>query len=425
MGSEASDIDREDALTILASMGVKLPKGTKIPAVDLDKRLVQALDGAQQFSDVVAGLKVPLNPSKWPKWDSSKPLLEAVSRGNPAEAFANAMNKAHRRPEPSTAKEDTFVEVRQILLGFSAHCDQGHKTFVLRDSREEWVVVVRIVDIFSLGEEPEVPVFSLLYRVITLPSNTTLQDYLGALFGMTAVVSISTTELERKCILKLFAMNSKRISPEYKPRREKTESSHRLSFVLPLGPLGMRDLGKLNNSPGCEICGKRDTSKCTQCLTVSYCGKDCQRADWQEHKKRCRSLKGGTWHTMTFSRTSELTAPSVYRVIINRYDSLHDAKQRIEKEDLNVPPPNIHGDKAFLLKFQISLNQFGDDTAMLLYDRQKSFQVYWRKREDREVFAEGEKAITGKVRIYRWARRVGDFQFSVCFDRAPEKDPVW
>lgn len=85
-------------------------------------------------------------------------------------------------------------------------------------------------------------------------------------------MSISTTELERKTVLKLFAHNTKRLASEYKPRRKPNEDSHRLTFLLPLGPLNMRDLGKLNSLPGCEICGKRVTSRCTQCLTVSYCG---------------------------------------------------------------------------------------------------------------------------------------------------------
>lgn len=102
-------------------------------------------------------------------------------------------------------------------------------------------------------------------------SETSLYDRLGQFFDE-PVMSISTTELERKTVLKLFAHNTKRLASEYKPRRKPNEDSHRLTFLLPLGPLNMRDLGKLNSLPGCEICGKRVTSRCTQCLTVSYCG---------------------------------------------------------------------------------------------------------------------------------------------------------
>jgi len=114
-----------------------------------------------------------------------------------------------------------------------------------------------------------------------------------------------------------------------------------------------------------------------------------------------------------------------YRAIINRFDSMHDVQAQVEQTDPNAPPPNVHGDKVFLVKFQISLSQFGSNASMLLYDRQKSFQVYWKKAEDPRIFAEGEKAMGDKLKIYRWARRVGDYQLSVCFDRTPETDPVW
>jgi hypothetical protein len=73
----------------------------------------------------------------------------------------------------------------------------------------------------------------------------------------------------------------------------------------------------------------------------------------------------------------------------------------------------------------VALHQFGDDSSMLIYDRQKSFQASWRKKEDRAVYSEGQKAMGDKLKIYRWARRVDDYQLSVCFDRPPEKDPVW
>ena len=86
--------------------------------------------------------------------------------------------------------------------------------------------------------------------------------------------------------------------------------SYKLSFILPLAPLNARDLRRLTRNPGCDIWGKKDTTytgRCTQCLTATYCGtgmypliwkarvvqtrlSECQRIDWNEHKKRCRTL---------------------------------------------------------------------------------------------------------------------------------------
>ncbi|KAH0583200.1 hypothetical protein H2248_011083 [Termitomyces sp. 'cryptogamus'] len=342
-------------------------------------------------------------------------------------------------PPTSTSEEDTFMEVRQVLMGLASHWEQKHDSFALMDEASNWCVILEVqrLESGSSGDlKTDVPVLSVLYKVIHSPSGVQMSDHLRQIFGLHPVVAVSTTQLERKYLLKLFAMNAKRLSTVYKPRRRKDEAEHRLTFIIPLGPLNMRDLGKLNSTSGCELCGKKMKSRCTQCLSVSYCGKvngsvqitlvECQRDDWPNHKKLCRSLKGGIWHTITFSHENN-SMGKMYRALINRFDSVHDIRGQMIKspEDANAPPPNIHDDKAFLVKFQMSLSQYGMDSSMLLYDRQKSFQVNWLKSHDTDVFKEGEKAMGDRLKIYRWVRRVGDYQLAVCFDKAPETDPVW
>ena len=40
--------------------------------------------------------------------------------------------------------------------------------------------------------------------------------------------------------------------------------------------------------PGCERSGEK---RCSRCLSVSYCGPVCQRADWDGgHKAQCKKL---------------------------------------------------------------------------------------------------------------------------------------
>jgi hypothetical protein len=42
---------------------------------------------------------------------------------------------------------------------------------------------------------------------------------------------------------------------------------------------------------GYEVCGKGDgVRKCSKCKTVGYCGRDCQKQDWKNHKKVCAQL---------------------------------------------------------------------------------------------------------------------------------------
>jgi hypothetical protein len=44
----------------------------------------------------------------------------------------------------------------------------------------------------------------------------------------------------------------------------------------------------------CGYCGKSATVKlvtCSQCRSVAYCGKECQKAAWKGHKKVCKQIK--------------------------------------------------------------------------------------------------------------------------------------
>lgn len=45
----------------------------------------------------------------------------------------------------------TFREVRQILLSLATYWDRAQKVFAMKDDDEKWSVVVRIVDVLSIG----------------------------------------------------------------------------------------------------------------------------------------------------------------------------------------------------------------------------------------------------------------------------------
>lgn len=125
--------------------------------------------------------------------------------------------------------------------------------------------------------------------------------------------------------------------------------------------------------------------------------------------------------------------PGMYQFIMNRFDSpgRMDAANTITGSPDDVdPPPNIHGDKVFIVKLQVAVNTGnGIPQNVFIYDRQKSFQVYLMADDDANAFHDAASAIrtTGwkGLKMYRWAKRTGDFELSVCFDRAPEKDPQW
>jgi len=41
----------------------------------------------------------------------------------------------------------------------------------------------------------------------------------------------------------------------------------------------------------CGVCGTAPSTPCGGCSQVEYCGKDCQRKDWRQHKANCKSYK--------------------------------------------------------------------------------------------------------------------------------------
>ncbi|KAG6909519.1 hypothetical protein DXG01_017076 [Tephrocybe rancida] len=221
---DSVEIQRPEVLILLDCMGVNLAKNTKIPDDALNKRFGQTLDGAQRFADLLAPI-TPVNPSSLSKWKSTDVLLKAVSRLNMAEAYQNMISGRNRVAAPtSTSQEDTFTEVRQVLMGIANHYQQGHKTFVMNDNEGLWCIIARVVDVHIVPSTKDVPIFSILYKVVHRPSNMGLNTHLGQIFGKT-VVSISTTQLERKYLLKLFAMNTRRLFSDYKPRRERHEGT--------------------------------------------------------------------------------------------------------------------------------------------------------------------------------------------------------
>ena len=98
--------------------------------------------------------------------------------------------------------------------------------------------------------------------------------------------------------------------------------------------------------------------------------------------------------------------------------------------DASRPPPNVWGDKPFLMKLQVALGHT-PPSNMVLYDRKRSFEVYLLSQDNPPLFAAFLNEMTGPrggyegLKMYRWARRTGDWQFSVCLDRTPPNDAKW
>ncbi|KAF5316283.1 hypothetical protein D9619_006815 [Psilocybe cf. subviscida] len=298
----------EDLLTLFTSIGVILPTHTKIPDEDLTKKLTAALDAAQELSlsislrtNVICGLQVGPQPG-------SPCVPQHLLKENGPPNFI------------STDKKDTFQELRQIPLSFANHRKGGHRHFCLLDDARQYGVYIRasaplssrnkgiiqiilnskLVKVHKLSDKP---LFILLYKeLFSTPSKPFVDLFpilVNKLTGQFGMMSITTTDTERIAMVKLFKQNAKRLPAGYSPRAftraEARRTGLKVSFALPLVPPDMCVLGKLSDNAGCEVCGNKKITRCSECMTVAYGGLACQKADWKAHKRTCESLSGGTW----------------------------------------------------------------------------------------------------------------------------------
>lgn len=133
-------IPREDLIILLASFGVTLPLSTKIPDDELHKRLAHTLDAAQQFTALA--FAVPLFPSEYPLWPINKPLTKASLRGSKIEHVKAVTS--HKTLTMSTAKEDTFVEVRMDIRNWGKQFECGMRHHILIDNIETWSLYIHV-----------------------------------------------------------------------------------------------------------------------------------------------------------------------------------------------------------------------------------------------------------------------------------------
>ena len=120
--------------------------------------------------------------------------------------------------------------------------------------------------------------------------------------------------------------------------------------------------------------------------------------------------------------------------LLNKYSSgamgFQERASQTYQPDDSQAPPNDHGDNLFLIKMQVGLGA-APPQHMMLYDRKRSFQLFFHRAGDPALFEDfhgemcGQRGGHGGLKMYRYAKRTGDWELSVCLDRAPTADVKW
>ncbi|THU98789.1 hypothetical protein K435DRAFT_720412 [Dendrothele bispora CBS 962.96] len=402
---DAIELDRESKLGMLASMGAEISPKTRLSDSVIDKRLQTAINLIQNLSSLIP--EAPFDPVQLglQKWTSaptvSGKVYDAVRRSNLTEKLA----MMERGDDAFPLYQNAFMDVRQTLMTLASNWDKGKGFGVLQDQADEYVVAFRIIDIYRLKTNPNVPVFFIIYSNISRA--TPCMDTLSWISDMMRVDAqsssseqrgfprITATQQEQMLFLSILDRNAQRLAPSYKPKRRPTEKQgvFRVSFLFPIEPLGYEDLGRLTKHEGCAICGKVKTSKCSGCMAVEYCGAECQRLHWNEHKPLCKTLKGATFtpvklspepeelriaETMGMSHKKEVQSA----ILLNWVDTTEDTWARLAQNKSNLAKSSkdkkssyeIHGLVPFLIKIQRNrLRPLGE---MYVSDRTKSIESF-------------------------------------------------
>ncbi|KAF7305392.1 hypothetical protein HMN09_00791500 [Mycena chlorophos] len=392
-------LPREEILELLRSMGIDLPRKTKLSDTELDKRLSKAVR-AQYLTRVLPA--PPLDPSVYLSWfaDASKPkLLKGVRRHNMGEATFFAEGKGNPYALPQNALWESATNVYGGLG-------------MLQNKEDTSAIAMMVLEVRQFVHQHDV-----LNRISPSSININIAWLQEDIDNGRSMVKMHATVKEQELLLRLLKQNSKRLAKSYQPLHRSTESSFTLSFLLPVGPLTAKDHAKYNTNNGCIVCGEPAKSKCSRCAASL-------------------NLAGGRPHMLSESGKYQSS------MTLTKYDIVrHHEKKRIytintEELDENEPPENTHGTSPFIVKVQLnSPNARGpayqimpdlgvEGRTMLIYDQRRTFEVMVWAARDPVVYESVADVVrrTGErgLKTFCWAMRTGDWTLDICVDYLPD-----
>ncbi|KAL5505057.1 hypothetical protein ACEPAH_7720 [Sanghuangporus vaninii] len=421
-----ASLSKDESILVLDSMGICYPADTKLTRDTLVEKLTKAIDMTQRVASLAPKRIDPEDLKEWREGDgtNSRTLMQIYQECSMDECAHNWFREqvTGNRNEPLGA--NVFSDARQTLMGIAHHYCGPHrcKIFLVEDAEQTYSITFRLLGVYSL--EDSTPLVSVLYDYGPGPGLARAYDFLAARADV--VPKIKATPLELKLLVKILEQNSKRVAASFKPSRHFSERTHTRSFLLPLRALTAENIGSLTKS-SCARCGVPAVSRCSACQSVAYCSKECQASHWKEHKRLCNPLSKGTWQTVRFS-LPEAPEDQVSSMLIINKNAMPSELPKQKIWHLNeLPSENVHGSTPFIVKIQVPV--LGDINGMMVYDRRRSFVGYIYREADPSAYACIDNLVRTKgimgLKIYRWAKMVGDWTLDICLDVEPNEPVQW
>ncbi|KAJ3562630.1 hypothetical protein NP233_g9453 [Leucocoprinus birnbaumii] len=404
----SSGLSREDLLFLLShGMGLDILLNTKMSEINLEHRLRKALDISQRYSALFpdkpktrsegSSADVLINPTDYPIWKKGKPLGQAFSYGSPPEQLEG----------PPKFTDQPLRKIADVLRDIGRYEDQGNhiSSIVAKDDDRYHGIMIKA----GLTQAP-----SMLSVVLK-----SVQNYAGSnnsLCGM--------DKLEEGLLLFLLLNNQQHLSPNFKPPEGVRDDRFMDSFLLPVKSLNPTEMLKLSQRSGCVVCGKASTSACASCRAAQYCGKDCQRSNWKLHKSICLAISSGNWHTIKLT-PAQMVPINDENCNDPRMKELWPGFKKGQSITMNM----YEKGEFFPIKIALEGSQKGakrkDAGNMLMNDVANTLVGELSKGSNPIAHLAALVAMGNEPKIYRWATRIGEDQWNVCFDRGPEPAPTW
>ncbi|OCB86968.1 hypothetical protein A7U60_g5940 [Sanghuangporus baumii] len=381
-----ASLSKDDSILILGSMGIRYPANTKLTRDTLVEKLTKAIDMTQRVTSLAPKRIDPEDLKEWREGDgtNSRTLMQIYQECSMDECAHNWFREqvTGNRNEPLGA--NVFSDARQTLMGIAHHYCGPHrcKIFLVEDAEQTYSITFRLLGVYSL--EDSTPLVSVLYDYGPGPGLARAYDFLATRADV--VPKIKATPLELKLLVKILEQNSKRVAAAFKPSRHFSERTHTRSFLLPLRALSAENI-------------------------------DAQLA----------SLSHIAAKTVRFS-LPEASEDQVSSMVIINKNAMPSELTKQKIWPLNEPrPENVHGSTPFIVKIQVPV--LGDINGMMVYDRRRSFVGYIYPEVDPSAYARVDNLVRTKgimgLKIYRWAKMVGDWTLDICLDVEPNEPVQW